>query len=81
MNRLEKAMKIKESSIRLESLVKYEAPEMIIEKERQLLFKKLMKFPIDLEGLKSADNIDEEMYKEREDFLSEKGFYKDFDIE
>jgi len=81
MDRLQKAMKIKESGVRLESLIKHKAPEMIIEKERQLLFKKLMKFPINLDGLESSDNIDDEMYKERENFLFKHGFYKDIEAQ
>lgn len=60
---------------RLHRLVKLDAPELIIESERQLVFKSLMTFPINEQGAASKAEIDRHEDIERTEVLKKAGYF------
>jgi len=79
MDREREAQLMSESAARLFQLIEVKAPEIIIENQRQSLFRRMICFPVNADGLNSAKNLNSEMDKDRENFLHEHGFYKDVD--
>ena len=62
---------------RLYRLVKLNAPAIIIENARRLMFDSLMHFPIDEAAAKSADNVKQSIQETEQKFLLEHGYYDD----
>lgn len=77
LSRTERAEAIKSSANRLHKLCALEAPNIIIEMERELLFKKLIAFPMDADAHAMRLQIAAETYAERQEFLFANGFYRD----
>lgn len=73
---IEHAERIKTSADRLLKLCELTAPTLIIEKERQLLFSKLFKFPVDKEAQTRNERINNEMAEKEQSFLVENGYYR-----
>jgi len=77
LSRNERAEAIKSSANRLHKLCALEAPNIIIEMERALLFKKLMAFPVDADAHAMRLRVAAETYSEQQEFLFANGFYRD----
>ena len=62
---------------RLHRLINVQAPAIIIEQARRLVFDSLMHFPIDAEAAKAADRVQRDLNVHEQKFLHEHGYYDD----
>lgn len=69
------AARIRRSAERLDVLVKHKAPDIIIENERQILFKALFDLPVNTEAQLAIQQQKNDMYQEEQKFLHEHGFF------
>lgn len=76
---VEYAEDIKASADRLVSLCKLQAPEIIIEGERRLLFKRLINFPVYRTAQAKREQLDIAVSQKEQDYLLEHGYYNDID--
>lgn len=77
LTRTERADRIKASADRLAKLCKLNAPHIIIEMERELLFRKLMAFPVDADAQEMRLRVNEETRSAEQEFLFANGYYSD----
>lgn len=75
------AARIKRSAERLAVLVEHKAPDIIIENERQILFKALFDLPVNAEAQIALQKQRDAMYLEEQKFLHEHGYFKDIEEE
>lgn len=75
--REQQAQRIADSAKRLVSFCEANAPALIIEVERQLLFKKLMVFPVDNDAVYTNREIQQEIDREHTEFLIKHGYFDD----
>lgn len=78
-SRTGQADRLSQRAQRLFRLARLNAPEIVIEQARRLVFKSLMTFPIDPEGSKSADEVAAAIAAEESAFLQQHGYYDDID--
>jgi hypothetical protein len=75
LTRLDQADAIERSAGRLKRLCDVNAPGVVLERERQILFKRLMTFPIDADSVREISEIDNEIEMAQQKFLAEHGYY------
>ena len=76
MNRLEIASAIKRSADWLEKFIRINAPELVIENERQIMFKRMITFPVNEKAQDEAQSIALEIINEEDEWLNKTGYYR-----
>jgi hypothetical protein len=66
LTRLDQADAIERSAARLKRLCDVNAPAVVLETERQILFGRLMRFPIDSDAEQEIANMDNEIISARQ---------------
>ena len=78
-DRLERAESIVASATRLVSLLKLNAPAIVIENERWILATRVLAFPAEAEQIAMREEVRDSLYRDEQEHLVKTGFYKDID--
>lgn len=77
MSLLEQAQLLEDNAVRLRKLIELDAPKIVVESARASLFKKLFNFPVDEEARRMNKELDDEIRKGEQEFLSKHGYYEE----